>query len=76
MICITHLPQIASLGARHYAVRKVERAGRTETVVSRLTREQRAEEIAKLLAGERVSEAHLRSAQELLQEAENASPDG
>ncbi len=69
IICITHLPQIASVGKHHYSVHKIERDGRTETVIRRLTHEERTEEIARLLAGENISETHLNSARELLQEA-------
>lgn len=69
VICITHLPQIASLGDHHYSVEKLEKGGRTETAIRKLYREERAEEIAKLLAGEKISETHLNSARELLEDA-------
>ncbi|NIR49811.1 DNA repair protein RecN [candidate division KSB1 bacterium] len=69
IICITHLPQIASLADHHYSVKKQERNGRTETSILKLSQQERTEEIAKLLAGEKVSEAHLNSARELLEDA-------
>lgn len=68
VICITHLPQIASMGDQHYFVEKFERSGRIETTIRKLSSEERTEAIAKLLAGERVSETHLNSARELLQD--------
>lgn len=69
VICITHLPQIASMGERHLLVEKVERMGRVETNIRKLTSEERTEAIAKLLAGEKISETHLNSARELLHDA-------
>lgn len=72
IICITHLPQIASAGRRHFFVEKLTTNGRTTTNVRLLEKEERPLAIAKLLGGEKISEAHLQSAQELLAEAGNA----
>lgn len=69
VICITHLPQIASLGQNHYLVEKMEQAGNTETKIKKLSNEERTLAVAQLLAGESISEAHLRSAKELLDES-------
>lgn len=69
VICITHLPQIASMGEHHYLVEKHEHEGRTESTIRKLSHDERAEAIALLLAGESVSEAHLNSARELLKDA-------
>ncbi|MBT3401480.1 MAG: hypothetical protein HN420_16000 [Rhodospirillaceae bacterium] len=66
-LVITHLPQIASLADHHFSVRKLERQKRTVTEVVGLTGDARAEEIASLLAGDTVSEAARRHAQEMLQ---------
>ncbi len=71
VICITHLPQIASMGDQHFLVEKVERGARSETRIRKLNREERTEAIAKMLAGERISETHLQSARELLKDAAN-----
>lgn len=71
VICITHLPQIASMGDQHFLVEKVERGARSETRIRKLNGEERTEAIAKLLAGERISETHLQSARELLKDAAN-----
>jgi DNA repair protein RecN (Recombination protein N) len=65
-LVITHLPQIASLADHHFSVRKVEREERTVTEVLRLEGDARAEEIASLLAGDTVSDAARRHAQEML----------
>jgi len=71
IICITHLPQIASMANIHFSVEKQIQGDRTVTRVKKLNPPERVMEVAKLLGGERVTEAHLKSAQELLKEAEN-----
>ena len=65
-IAITHLPQIAGVAEQHFSVRKRQRQGRTVTEVHLLDAENRAEEIALLLAGETVSETARQHAQEML----------
>ncbi|MEC8645928.1 MAG: DNA repair protein RecN [Candidatus Latescibacterota bacterium] len=65
-IVITHLPQIASLADRHFAVRKDKDSTRTTTHVQQLDKEGRTEEIAYLLAGETVSETARQHARELI----------
>ncbi len=72
ILCITHLPQIASAGRHHFLVEKATVKGRAITSVRRLAKEERPLAIAKLLGGEKISETHLKSAQELLAEAGNA----
>ncbi len=70
VLCITHLPQIASMGKNHYLVEKSELEGRTHTSIRKVNSGEREEAIAQLLAGEKISEAHLNSARELLQDAD------
>ena len=72
IICISHLPQIASAGRHHFFVEKATTKGRTTTNVRLLAKDERPLAIAKLLGGEKISEAHLKSAEELLAEAGNA----
>lgn len=69
IICITHLPQIASMGDHHFSVEKSEVSGRTETRIRKLGSEERMQALASLLAGEKVSETHLKSARELLEDS-------
>lgn len=69
VLCITHLPQIASMGHQHLFVEKQEVNGRTETTIRPLSKAEREQAVARLLAGESISEAHLNSARELLQDA-------
>ena len=69
IICITHLPQIASMGDHHFVVEKISGQDSTRTQISKLPDEKRAFEIAKLLGGESVSETHVQAARELIEEA-------
>lgn len=66
VICITHLPQIASAAAHHFSVDKRVEKERTFTGVRRLGREERVEEIARLIAGSRLTEASRQIAREML----------
>ena len=75
ILCITHLPQIASQGQAHFLVEKLQEGGETRTLVQRLDRQGREEAIARLLSGERLSEVHLQTARELLAEAGEGKAD-
>jgi len=66
VICITHLPQIAARGTRHFLVEKHQREGRTVTSVAALSEQQRVEELARMLAGESASAQTEAWARELL----------
>jgi DNA repair protein RecN (Recombination protein N) len=67
-ISITHLPQIAKMADVHFSVRKETRNRRTVTRVVGLDREERAEELAKMMGGEQISELTLQHAREMLTE--------
>lgn len=74
VICVTHLPQIASFGNTHFRVWKEESEGRTRACVERLDdRERRVEEIARMLGGEKITSSALAHARQLLDDSE-ASP--
>ncbi|HKJ68758.1 MAG TPA: DNA repair protein RecN [bacterium] len=66
VVCITHLPQIASLGESHYVVGKDVRVNRTTTSIRQLDEEGRVREIATLVGGDSISEITLNNARELL----------
>ncbi len=66
VISITHLPQIAAKGKVHYKVYKKDNEHETVSQIRRLTPEERVEEIAHMLSGEKLSEAALQNARELL----------
>jgi DNA repair protein RecN (Recombination protein N) len=67
VLCITHLPQIASAAAHHFSVAKRVEKERTFTGVRLLGREERVEEIARLIAGSRLTEASRQIAREMLE---------
>jgi DNA repair protein RecN (Recombination protein N) len=67
VICVTHLPQIASFGSTHFQVSKEESKGRTRACVSRLDGAARVDEIARMLGGEERSESARAHARELLE---------
>ncbi|MCI2058841.1 MAG: DNA repair protein RecN [Oscillibacter sp.] len=69
VLCVTHLPQLAAMADTHFSVEKGERDGRTYTHVTCMNPEQRRAELARLIGGSRVTEALLRSAGELLEQA-------
>jgi len=66
VICITHLPQIASHARHHFRIDKKVEKNRTFTSVQKLSFEDRVEEIARLISGSRLTEAALQNAREML----------
>ena len=66
ILCITHLPQIASKGHTHFLVQKRVRDKRTQTLISELDAEARVKEIARLLGGKVVSPEALAHAKEMM----------
>jgi DNA repair protein RecN (Recombination protein N) len=69
VLCVTHVPQIAALADRHFLAEKREVKGRTVASVRALEGRERVEEIARMLAGEKVPATALKHAQTLLAEA-------
>ena len=67
VICITHLPQVASKGGHHFKVFKHEENGIVRSDIRELSQEERVNEIAAMLSGETVSKAALDNAKELLE---------
>ena len=65
VICITHLPQVASLADAHLLVQK-ESGARTVSVIHELSESERVDEIARMLSGFSVTDASRESARELL----------
>ncbi|RFT14749.1 MAG: DNA repair protein RecN [Candidatus Saccharicenans subterraneus] len=68
VLCITHLPQIASAASHHFRIEKKTEKDRTFTLVKKLRDRDRPEEIARLIAGTRLTEASLQMARELLEQ--------
>jgi len=66
VLCITHLPQIASFATHHYRIDKKVHKNRTFTLVKKLSFEERVVETARLLTGSRITEISLSNAREML----------
>ena len=71
VLCVTHLPQIASYADNHFHIEKRVEQNRTVTRVVPLDRESRIREIARMISGERVTDTVLKHAAELLKSASN-----
>ena len=67
VLAVTHLPQVAACADQHLVVAKKLHAGHTLSSVTALPPEQRAEEIARMLGGEKRSDTTLAHAREMLQ---------
>jgi len=66
VLCITHLPQVASQAQHHFSVEKLEEKGRTVAMVRSLTGMSRESEIARMLGGERITQKTRSAAAELI----------
>jgi DNA repair protein RecN (Recombination protein N) len=67
VFCITHLPQIASMAGSHYGVTKSVKKERTSTEVRLLNKQERVEEIARMLGGKTITEATVKHAEEMIE---------
>lgn len=66
VLCVTHLPQVASHGNHHFNVQKHVENNETETQMSLLTPAERVHALARLLGGTQITDAVLANAQEML----------
>jgi DNA repair protein RecN (Recombination protein N) len=66
VLCITHLPQIASFADQHYLIEKRETGGRTKTSVRRLDIDERTKEIARMMSGAKLTDTSLKHAEQML----------
>lgn len=66
VICVTHLPQVACKGHQQLFVAKLTDGENTETTVTELSKQSRVKEIARLLAGDKITESSMANAVELL----------
>lgn len=71
VVNITHLPQVASRGKRHYHVYKDETDDSTITRVKLLSADERIVEVARLLSGSQITETALKNAKDLIRSARN-----
>ena len=66
VLCVTHLPQIATFGDHHFVIEKKEFGGRTRTSVRAVTGEERTEEVARMLSGAKLTETSRRHAEQMI----------
>ncbi len=66
VICITHIPQIAKFADHHLSISKHVSKGRTITAITPLSKDERYKEIARMLGGEKITDATLEHAKEML----------
>ena len=66
IICVTHLPQIATFADHHYLISKKEMSGRTRTSVREIKGEERTEEIARMLSGAKLTDTSLKHAEQMI----------
>ena len=67
IICITHLPQLASAANHHFLIKKEKGENRTFTKISALDQEGRVNEIARMIGGTTITDKTLAHAEEMLQ---------
>ncbi|MCC6861164.1 MAG: DNA repair protein RecN [Bryobacterales bacterium] len=72
VLCVTHLPQIASFADHHYRVEKREVEGRTAAGITELAAAQRVQEIGRMLSGQKLTAEALKNAEQLLKMARGA----
>jgi DNA repair protein RecN (Recombination protein N) len=66
VLCVTHLPQIATFGDHHYVIEKKETGGRTRTSIRAVTGEERTEEVARMLSGAKLTETSRKHAEQMI----------
>ena len=66
VLCVTHQPQVASQADQHFVVIKAMTKGQTSISVRELNVRERVEEIARMLAGEKITDAARENAREMI----------
>ena len=66
VLCVTHLPQIATFADHHYLIEKREAVGRAKTTVRQITGEERTEEVARMLSGAKLTETSRKHAEQMI----------
>ena len=69
VFCITHLPQIAGMAFSHFRVEKEVTGKRTRSTIRQLKHKERVEELARMSSGEKITDASLKYAREMLRPA-------
>jgi DNA repair protein RecN (Recombination protein N) len=66
VLCVTHLPQIATFADHHYVIEKKERNGRTRTSIRLIVGEERTEEVARMLSGAKLTDTSRKHAEQMI----------
>ncbi len=66
LLCVTHLPQVASLGHQHYQIRKESDASSTNSIIVQLDEQNRVHEIARMLGGLEITDQTIAHAKEMI----------
>ena len=65
IICITHLPQIASAADTHFLIEKISDSSSTKTNIRKLDHEESVKEIARMIGGAKITDQTLAAAREM-----------
>ncbi len=74
VLVVTHLPQIAAMSDSHYSVQKGKSGERVTTLVKPLNLKEKIREVARMLAGETVTDLSMKHAEEMVRNAERSGP--
>lgn len=66
VLCVTHLPQIATFADHHFLIEKHTAGGRTKTTVRQVSGEERTEEVARMLSGAKLTETSRKHAEQMI----------
>ncbi len=66
VLCVTHLPQIATFADHHYLIEKKAAGGRAKTTVRLIDGVEKTEEVARMLSGAKLTEASMRHAEQMI----------
>jgi len=66
VLCVTHLPQIATFGDHHYVIEKKQAGGRSRASVRAVTGQERTEEVARMLSGAKLTETSRKHAEQMI----------
>jgi DNA repair protein RecN (Recombination protein N) len=66
VLCVTHLPQIATFADHHYVIEKKDRNTRTRTTIRPIVAEERTEEVARMLSGAKLTDTSRKHAEQMI----------
>ena len=66
VLCVTHLPQIATFADQHYVIEKKESGGRTRTSIRLVSGDERTEEVARMLSGAKLTDTSRKHAEQMI----------